>query len=143
MIPPGIHVRQRAPVAPSPARGLTELAESEDADLIVVGSSRHGEPGRIRLERTAGRLFQGAPCAVAIAPGELRRRTTSATSASRMTALRRLAPRSHAGYQIAAGRGAAVTLLWAPRRSTRAREPERLQCAEEVLDAAAQAAPAA
>ena len=27
LIPPGVHVRQRAPVAPSPARGLTELAE--------------------------------------------------------------------------------------------------------------------
>ena len=65
-------MRQRAPVAPSPARGLTELAESEDADLIVIGSSRHGEAGHIRLERTAGRLLQGAPCAVAIAPGDLR-----------------------------------------------------------------------
>ena len=72
MIPPGVHVRQRAPVAPSPARGLTELAEREDADLIVVGSSRHGEASRVRLERTAGRLLQGAPCAVAIAPGALR-----------------------------------------------------------------------
>jgi nucleotide-binding universal stress UspA family protein len=71
-IPAGVHVRERAPVAPSPARGLTELAESEGADLIVVGSSGHAEQGRVRLERTAGRLLQGAPCAVAIAPGGLR-----------------------------------------------------------------------
>ena len=57
MIPPGIRVRERAPVAPSPARGLTELAESEGADLIVIGSSQHASGGRIRLERTAGRLL--------------------------------------------------------------------------------------
>jgi CBS domain-containing protein/nucleotide-binding universal stress UspA family protein len=57
----------RRPDAPVP-----ELAESEDADLIVVGSSAHAEAGRVRLERTAGRLLQVAPCAVAIAPGGLR-----------------------------------------------------------------------
>jgi nucleotide-binding universal stress UspA family protein len=68
----GIRVRERAPVAASPARGLTELAESEGADLIVIGSSQHDNAGRIRLERTAGRLLQGAPCAVAIAPAGLR-----------------------------------------------------------------------
>jgi nucleotide-binding universal stress UspA family protein len=71
-VPAGIRVRERAPVAASPARGLTELAESEGADLIVIGSSRHGDAGHIRLERTAGRLLQGAPCAVAIAPAGLR-----------------------------------------------------------------------
>ena len=68
----GIHVRERAPIAPSPAFGLSELAETEASDLIVIGSSQHGEAGRIRLERTAGRLLQGAPCAVAIAPSGLR-----------------------------------------------------------------------
>jgi nucleotide-binding universal stress UspA family protein len=71
-IPAGIRVRERAPVAASPARGLTELAEAEGADLIVIGSSRHGDVGHVRLERTAGRLLQGAPCAVAIAPAGLR-----------------------------------------------------------------------
>jgi nucleotide-binding universal stress UspA family protein len=74
-IPAGIRVRERAPMAASPARGLTELAESESADLIVIGSSRHGGAGHIRLERTAGRLLQGAPCAVAIAPPDLREST--------------------------------------------------------------------
>jgi nucleotide-binding universal stress UspA family protein len=71
-IPAGIRVRERAPMAASPARGLTELGEAEGADLIVIGSSRHGDDGRIRLERTAGRLLQGAPCAVAVAPAGLR-----------------------------------------------------------------------
>ncbi len=71
-VPAGVRVRERAPMAASPARGLTELAESEGADLIVIGSSRHGDAGHIRLERTAGRLLQGAPCAVAIAPTDLR-----------------------------------------------------------------------
>jgi nucleotide-binding universal stress UspA family protein len=74
-IPAGIRLRERAPVAASAARGLTELAERESADLIVIGSSRHGDPGHIRLERTAGRLLQGAPCAVAVAPAGLRETT--------------------------------------------------------------------
>src|SRR5262245_43374328 len=71
-IPAGIHVRLRTPVAASPARGLTELAEDEHADLVVVGSSRRSVSGRIWLERTAGRLLQGAPCAVAVPPAGLR-----------------------------------------------------------------------
>ena len=51
-VPAGIRVRLRAPVASSTARGLTELAEDEAADLVVVGSSRRGEPGRVSIERT-------------------------------------------------------------------------------------------
>src|SRR5215216_1710353 len=47
-IPAGIRVRVRTPLASSAARGLTELAEAERADLIVVGSA-HGSAtgGRI------------------------------------------------------------------------------------------------
>jgi len=73
-VPPGIHVRETTVVAPSPAFGLTELAKREQADLVVVGSSSHARDARIRLERTAGRLLPGAPCAVAIAPAGLRER---------------------------------------------------------------------
>lgn len=68
-IPSRIRVRLRTPVASSAARGLTELAEAEDAELIAIGSA-HGAAtgGRIGLARTAGRLLQGGPCAVAVAP---------------------------------------------------------------------------
>ena len=112
-IPPGIRVRRRAPVAPSPARGLTELAENEDADLIVIGSSRHAEPGQIRLERTAGRLLQGAPCAVAIAPGGLRSDEPIRHVGVAYDGSPEAGAALHAGYQIAAGRSAAVTLMLA------------------------------
>jgi nucleotide-binding universal stress UspA family protein len=140
-IPPGIRVRERAPVAASAARGLTELAESESADLIVIGSSRHGDDGRIRLERTAGRLLQGAPCAVAIAPAGLResgdfRHVGIAYDGS---------PEARAAlamaYDIAARSDSAVTLFSA----IDALESNALAArrrAETALDAAADDAPA-
>ena len=113
MIPPGIRVRRRAPVAPSPARGLTELAESEDADLLVTGSSRHAEPGRIRPQRTAGRLLQGAPCAVAIAPGGLRSEAADPPLGIAYDGSPEADAALHAGYDIASRTGAAVTLMFA------------------------------
>ena len=143
MIPPGVHVRQRAPVAPSPARGLTELAEREDADLIVVGSSRHGEASRVRLERTAGRLLQGAPCAVAIAPGALRDTEDFRHVGIAFDGSPEAQAALHAGYEIAARCGAAVTLLWAlPVIDVEPLGREARLRAEEALDAAAEAAPA-
>jgi nucleotide-binding universal stress UspA family protein len=65
-------VRLHTPAASSPARGLTELAEAEGADLIAIGSEHGAEGPRIGLTRTAGRLLHGAPCAVAVAPPGLR-----------------------------------------------------------------------
>jgi nucleotide-binding universal stress UspA family protein len=50
-----------------PARGLHALARARSADLIVVGSSRHGLLGRLLLGDDAGASLVGAPCAVAIA----------------------------------------------------------------------------
>jgi nucleotide-binding universal stress UspA family protein len=142
-LPAGIHVRERAPVAPSPARGLTELAESDDADLIVIGSSAHAEAGRIRLERTAGRLLQGAPCAVAVAPGGLRENgdfrhiaVAYDDSPEARTALA-------VAFDIAAPTHAAVTLMWALSRfePEERRREARLE-AQAALDAAADSAPA-
>jgi nucleotide-binding universal stress UspA family protein len=52
----------------SVARGLHYLAEETGADLIVVGSSRHGKLGQTLLGNVAVNLMHGAPCAVAIAP---------------------------------------------------------------------------
>lgn len=138
-VPPGIRVRQRAPVAPSAARGLTELAELDGADLIVIGSSRHADPGRIRLERTAGRLLQGAPCAVAVAPGGSRELGAFHHVGVAFDASPEAEAALASGYDIAARSGAAVTLMCALPEAT-SRE-ERLH-AHELLDAAANAAPA-
>ena len=71
-LPAGIPVALRAPTASSAARGLTELAEHEHADLIAIGSAKGADGDRIGLARTAGRLLHGAPCAVAVAPPGLR-----------------------------------------------------------------------
>jgi nucleotide-binding universal stress UspA family protein len=129
-IPAGIRVRERAPVAASPARGLTELAETEAGDLIVIGSSRHGGDGRIRLERTAGRLLQGAPCAVAIAPAGLREtagfRHVGVAYDDSPEARAALA----AAYDIAARCGSAVSLF------------SVVELRETALDEAADRAPA-
>jgi nucleotide-binding universal stress UspA family protein len=143
-IPAGVHVRLRSPVASSPARGLTELAEDEHADLVVVGSSRRSTSGRIWLERTAGRLLQGAPCAVAVPPAGVRDRERFHHVAIAYDGSPEARGALTAGYAIAAGTGAAVTLMYAlpemPTDFADAALRERLR-AHEVLDQAADAAP--
>jgi nucleotide-binding universal stress UspA family protein len=136
LVPAGVRVVERAPVAPSAASGLTELATTVAADLIVVGSSQHAEPGRVSLERTAGRLLEGAPCAVAVAPGGLResgpfRHVGIAYDGSpdARTALL-------AGYAIAAQSDAAVTVVLA------VREHGARADAQAILKTAVEAAPA-
>jgi len=52
----------------SPSAGLLQVAESEDATLIVVGSSRRSGPGRIRPGSVAERLLAGSPIPIAVAP---------------------------------------------------------------------------
>lgn len=52
----------------SPAgRGLSRLAESRAADLLVVGSCHRGMLGRVLLGDQTAHALNGAPCAVAIA----------------------------------------------------------------------------
>jgi nucleotide-binding universal stress UspA family protein len=60
--------RGRIHVAPSPARGLSEVAEAEHADLLVIGSSHRGPLRRVLAGTTAQRLLHGSPCPVAVAP---------------------------------------------------------------------------
>ena len=52
----------------SVGRGLHELAESVEADLLVVGSSHRGLFGRVMVGDDTRAAMNGAPCAVAIAP---------------------------------------------------------------------------
>jgi nucleotide-binding universal stress UspA family protein len=63
----------RVLAAASPARGLHELAEETEADLVVVGASRHTGLSSI-MGGVPGRLLHGSPCAVAVAPAGLRER---------------------------------------------------------------------
>lgn len=58
----------RAICSHSVSRGLAEVAEEENAALIVVGSTHRGRVGRLIPGTTAAHLLQGGPAAVAIAP---------------------------------------------------------------------------
>lgn len=50
--------------------GLHRLAERTGADLLVIGSSREGQNGRVWLRDGVRTAINGAPCAVAVAPLE-------------------------------------------------------------------------
>jgi nucleotide-binding universal stress UspA family protein len=52
----------------SPAHALHDVAEQEQASLIVVGSTHTGRAGRVLPGSTGERLLHGSPCAVAIVP---------------------------------------------------------------------------
>lgn len=58
-------------IATAPAEdggGLAQLARSNEADLIVLGSTHRGPIGRVLAGATVERLLGEAPCAVAIVP---------------------------------------------------------------------------
>jgi len=65
----------------SPARGLHDLAERTQADLILVGSSHRGRAGQILAGSTGMALLHGAPCAVGIAPHGYRDRAGAGIAA--------------------------------------------------------------
>ena len=52
----------------SAPRALHELAEAQDAGLLVIGSTRQGTVGRLLPGSTAQRLMHGAPCPIAVIP---------------------------------------------------------------------------
>jgi nucleotide-binding universal stress UspA family protein len=52
----------------SPARALHRVAEADDADLIVVGSTHRGRLGAVLAGDDAAATLHGAPCPVAVAP---------------------------------------------------------------------------
>ncbi len=58
----------------SPAHALHDIAEGEQAALVVVGSTHTGHAGRVLPGSTGERLFHGAPCSVAVVPKDYRLR---------------------------------------------------------------------
>ncbi len=66
---PGATVRVAVDVSPSHA--LRRIAADEDADLVVVGSHRHGRHAEVARGDDAMQVLHGAPCAVVVAPDEL------------------------------------------------------------------------
>ena len=65
---PGLEVETRGFGGGSPAGVMTDLAESEQVDLIVVGSPHRGAVGRVLIGSVAENLLHGAPCPVVVAP---------------------------------------------------------------------------
>jgi len=63
-----VEAQLRCRNASSVGRGLHELCESIGADLLVVGSSRHGLLGRVLLGDDTRAALNGASSAIAIAP---------------------------------------------------------------------------
>lgn len=53
---------------PRPGKALHQIARQRTADLVVVGSCHHGVVGRVLLGDDTRAAFNGAPCALAIAP---------------------------------------------------------------------------
>jgi nucleotide-binding universal stress UspA family protein len=64
----GVEAHLRTRESYSVGRGLHELCELTEADLLVVGSSRHGLVGRVLIGDDTRDALNGAPCAIAIAP---------------------------------------------------------------------------
>jgi nucleotide-binding universal stress UspA family protein len=64
----GVQAELVAVQGPSPGQGLHEQAEEQDADLLVLGTCRHGIVGRAVLGSDTRAAINGAPCAIAVAP---------------------------------------------------------------------------
>lgn len=64
----GISAAIRWHAASSVGRGLHEIAEAIEADLLVIGSSPQGLLHRVLVGDATRAALNGAPCAVAVAP---------------------------------------------------------------------------
>jgi nucleotide-binding universal stress UspA family protein len=71
-----VDTRLRWAMGKSPGRGLHDLAEAMQADLLVVGSTRRGTLGRVLIGDDPRAALEGAPCGVAIAPSGYASRST-------------------------------------------------------------------
>jgi nucleotide-binding universal stress UspA family protein len=63
----GVQAELIGVISASPGRGLHEQAQRLGADLLVVGSCRHGVLGRAMLGDDTRAALNDAPCAVAVA----------------------------------------------------------------------------
>jgi len=63
-------VARRVLLAGSPAQALHDLAEEEQAALIVVGATHYSHVGRITPGSVASNLLHGAPCPVLVVPSD-------------------------------------------------------------------------
>lgn len=61
-------------VNPGTSVGLTELAEREDADVVVFGSEYRTAPGIVKPGISAHKMLLGGPAAIAVAPAGLHTR---------------------------------------------------------------------
>ena len=64
----GVEAEVVAVPAPNPGQGLHEEAERRGADLLVLGTCRHGIVGRTFLGNDTRAAINGSPCAIAVAP---------------------------------------------------------------------------
>jgi nucleotide-binding universal stress UspA family protein len=64
----GLEVRTRAFGGGSAAGVITDLAEAEDVELVVLGSPHRGPVGRALIGSVAQSVLHGSPCAVSVAP---------------------------------------------------------------------------
>jgi nucleotide-binding universal stress UspA family protein len=67
LVEPGVAHERHTLGSPSTAAGLNDLAETLEADLIVLGRSDRGAVADLSGLKTIQRLLHGAPCAVAVA----------------------------------------------------------------------------
>lgn len=61
-------IETRAVVHQSPARAIQELAERLDPLAVIVGSSHHGDGGRVLLSTVGKSLLAGSPSPIVVAP---------------------------------------------------------------------------
>lgn len=66
------NVERHVVVNASTGEGLRSLAETQNADVLVFGSDWHTAPGHVQPGRSALRLMDGGPVAIAIAAAGLR-----------------------------------------------------------------------
>ncbi|MGZ4350202.1 MAG: universal stress protein [Solirubrobacteraceae bacterium] len=99
--------------APTVGRGLHELAVQRSADLLVVGSTHRGLPGKVLVGDDTRAAFNGAPCAIAIAPHGF---ALADRPLTRIGVGYNDAPESRraleAARAIAAHTGASITVMW-------------------------------
>lgn len=72
--PDDVEAEFRIHEARSVPSGLVELAESESADVIVVGNASHGVLGRVSLGSVTNHLVHSSPVPLALAPRGFRTR---------------------------------------------------------------------